>query len=133
MAKLSRYTFDYAFRILLVILPFMTVLSIFMKERLSISGFSFVKELLLISLIATIGYYHIANKKSIKWGIYDLAIAFYVSILIFISFFTTGISGILYGGKYDFSFLIAFFAAYHGRVFLEKPISYYIKIFLLSG
>jgi hypothetical protein len=53
--------------------------------------------------------------------------------LIFISFFTTGIPGILYGGKYDFSFFIAFFALYHGYHFLEKPLSYYLKIFLISG
>jgi O-Antigen ligase len=115
-----------------MILPFMTVLSIFMKERLSISGFSFIKELLIISLVATVGWYHISGRQKIHWGKYDGLIALYITILVIISFFTTGIAGILYGGKYDFSFLIAFFAAYHGWVLLEKPISYYIRIFLIS-
>ena len=46
---------------------------------------------------------------------------------------TTGISGIIYGGRYDFAFLIAFLIAYHGFPFLSKPMSYYLRIFLISS
>lgn len=133
MNRLSRYTFDYAFRVLLVILPFMTVLSVFTRERLWISWFSFIKECVLISLIATIGYYHFVWIKKIQWTKYDLAIAFYIIVMVCISFFTTGIPGILYGWKYDFTFLIAFFSIYHGYTFLERRPSYYIRLFLISG
>lgn len=132
MNRLSRYTFDYAFRGLLVILPFMTVLTVFTREKLWIPGFSFIKEILLISLIFTIGYYHISGIKRIKWTKYDIAIGLYIGIMIFISFFTTGISWILYGWKYDFTFLLAFFSIYHGYSFLEERTSYYIRIFLIS-
>ncbi len=132
MIPLSRYTVDYPFRILLVILPFMTVLSIFTKERLGIPGFSFIKELLLISLLCTIAYYHFRGKKKIQWTKYDIAIGLYVGLMIVISFFTTGITWILYGWKYDFSFLIAFFVIYHGYSFLEKSVSYYIRLFLIG-
>ncbi len=132
MIRLSRYTFDYAFRVLLVILPFMTVLSIFSKERLWIPGFSFIKELILISLISTVAYYHVLGLQKVKWTKLDIMIAFYIVIMITISFFTTGIPGILYGWKYDFSFFIAFFVIYHGYHFLEKPFSYYLRLFLLA-
>lgn len=133
MNRLSRYTFDYAFRWLLVLLPFMTVLTVFTRERLWIPGFSFIKELLLISLIFTIGLYHILWIKKVQWTKYDLAIGLYMAIMVFISFFTTGIPGILYGWKYDFTFLLAFFSIYHGSSFLEERTSYYIRLFLISG
>ncbi len=132
MVHLSRYTFDYPFRALLVILPFMTVLSIFTKERLGIPGFSFIKELLLISLLLTIAYYHIRGIQKLEWTKYDIAIFLYIGVMIGVSFFTTGIVGILYGWKYDFSFLIAFFVIYHGYSFLGKSPSYYIRLFLIA-
>lgn len=132
MIPLSRYTFDYAFRVLLVILPFMTVLSIFTKERLGIPGFSFIKEFILISLISTIAYYHAIGLHKVKWTKLDVMIALYIVIMVCISFFTTGIPGILYGWKYDFSFLIAFFVIYHGYHFLKKPFSYYVRLFLFA-
>jgi hypothetical protein len=57
----------------------------------------------------------------------------YIALLVGISVFTTGISGIIYGGRYDFAFLIAFFTLYHGAPLLEKTISYYVRLFLISG
>lgn len=50
-----------------------------------------------------------------------------------VTFFTTGIEGIIYGGRYDFAFLIAFLIAYHGFPLLQKPASYYLYLFLISG
>jgi hypothetical protein len=111
----------------------MTVLSVFTKERLGIPGFAFIKELLLLSLIVTIVGYHIFGKVRVKISRYDIGILAYIAIMLVITSFTTGLSGAIYGGRYDFAFLIAFMAAYHGRVFLEKPVSYYIRIFLISG
>ena len=130
--KITKYGFDYAFRILLVFLPFYTVLSIFFAERLSIPGISFIKELLLISMIFSLCIAHVSNYRRIIWTRYDLAIGAYIIIMVSITLFTTGTRGLLYGGRYDFSFLIAFFATLHGFVFLEKPLSYYIRIFLIS-
>lgn len=129
----SRYTFDFAFRILLVLLPFMTVLSIFTKEKLGIPGFSFVKELLLLSMLFTVLFVHVRGQKKIVWTQYDIWVGSYIAILIVISLFTTGLSGIIYGWRYDFAFLIAFFTLLHGGYLLEKPISYYIRLLLISG
>jgi heme/copper-type cytochrome/quinol oxidase subunit 4 len=97
MMTFSRYTFDFAFRILLVLLPFMTVLSIFTKEKLGIPGFSFVKELLLLSMLFTVLFVHVRGQKKIVWTQYDIWVGSYIAILIVISFFTTGLSGIIYG------------------------------------
>lgn len=133
MPALFRYTFDYAFRAFLIIIPFMTVLSIFFRERLGIPGFAFIKELLLFSMLFTILWAHISWKMRIVWSGYDLWIAVYIVLLLGISVFTTGLPGIVYGGRYDFAFLIAFFTLYHGFMLLEKPASYYLKLFLISG
>ncbi len=133
MKPFSRYTFDYAFRWLLILLPFMTVLSVFTKEKLGIPGFSFVKELLLISMLMTLMVYHIMRKMRILWTRYDVAILAYILILVVISSYTTHARGIIYGWRYDFSFLIAFFVIIHGYSFLEKPLSYYLRLFLFSG
>jgi hypothetical protein len=53
--------------------------------------------------------------------------------MIIVSIFTTGIAGIIYGGRYDFSFLLAFWVVYHGSTLLRQRVSYYLKIFLVSG
>lgn len=128
----SRYTFDYAFRVLLAILPFMTLLSIFTREKLWIPWFSFLKEGILFVMLLTLLWYHIQHKQRIKFTHLDILLGLYVALLIGISFLTTGISGIVYGGRYDFSFLLAFFILYHWGAFLEKSVAYYLKLFLAS-
>ncbi len=40
--------------------------------------------------------------------------------------------GIIYGGRYDFAFLVLFFTVFHGYAFLEEKISYYLKLFLIA-
>ena len=63
----------------------------------------------------------------------DILILIYIFTMIIVSLFTTGIQGIIYGGRYDFAFLITYLIAYHGFVLLQKPISYYIYLFLVSS
>lgn len=128
-----KYGFDYAFRILLWFLPFYTVLSIFFSQKLGIPGISFLKEMLIISMISVICLAHVMRKKRIIWTYYDLTIGLYIVIMVGITVYTTWMRWALYGGRYDFSFLLAFFAVFHGFSFLMKPISYYIRIFLISG
>jgi hypothetical protein len=53
--------------------------------------------------------------------------------MVAISVYTTGISGIVYGGRYDFQFFVVFFIVLHGVRFLAESSIYYIRIFLLSG
>lgn len=111
----------------------MTVLSIFTREKLGIPGFAFLKEGLLFLMLLTILWYHVRWKVRIKFTLLDGYIGAYIILLILISLSTTGITGIIYGGRYDFSFFIAFFVIYHGASFLEKNWSYYLKIFIVSA
>lgn len=133
MPGLFRYTFDYALRAFLLLMPFITVLSIFFRERLGVPWISFLKELIILSMLLSIVYAHVSGIYKIRWTRYDGIIFSYIVVLVTISFFTTGISGIIYGWRYDFSFIIVFFIVYHGSIFLAKPVSYYIRLFLLSG
>jgi heme/copper-type cytochrome/quinol oxidase subunit 4 len=97
MRSVSRYTFDYAFRALLMILPFMTVLSVFTREKIHLGGVSFIKEFLVILMLGTVAYYHITRKQKIYWNMYDLLIGIYILILGGITLFTTKFSGLVYG------------------------------------
>ncbi len=132
MLILQRYFFEYAFRALLIILPFTTILSIFTHEKLGIPWFSYIKEALVASMLLVVVIYHTTNKKKIIWTRYDSILFIYVIIFVLVSVFTTGIKGIIYGGRYDFEFLVAFFAIFHGFSFLEKSVSYYLKLFLIA-
>ncbi len=46
---------------------------------------------------------------------------------------TTGVRGLIFGGRYDFAFLLTYLIAYHGFPLLGRPISYYLRIFLVSA
>lgn len=124
--------FDVIIRSLIVLLPFTTLVSVFTSQKLWIPGFTYVKELLLLAWVFFILYKYIKKEFRIHFGWIDGIITWYVLYLIFISLWTTGLSWIIYGGRYDFEFIIMFLLAYHGAEFLEKPTSYYIKLFLVS-
>ena len=129
---LSR-VYDYSLRILIAILPFTTFLSVFTSQKLGIPGFSFLKEGLIFVMILCLFLAYILWKIKIQWTKYDFLIWAYILILSSITLFSTGIPGLVYGGRYDFEFFVVFFVVFHGFVFLDRPISYYIRIFLISG
>lgn len=131
--RYSPRIFDMLFRVFLVILPYMTVLSVFTSQKLSIPGFSFLKEALLWGMLLVLAYEFFRWRLQIRWTRYDLFIGLYVATLIVITLMTTGLRGIIYWGRYDFSFLLVFFVVFHGIQLLEKPISYYVRLFLISG
>ncbi len=124
--------FEFAIRALIILLPFTTILSVFTSQKLGIPWFTYYKELLLILWLGYITWNHVHGKLSIKWWWVDVIIVIYVLYLVLISFGTTGLWWIIYGGRYDFEFLMAFWITYHGAPLLEKPLSYYLKIFLIS-
>lgn len=132
MYRIEKY-FDWSLRLLIVFLPFYTILSVFFSQKVGIPGISFLKEILIFLMLATLVLAHISGYKKILWSRYDVALFFYIGIMILITIFTTGLVWMVYGGKYDFSFLIIFFILYHGRSFLSEPIAYYLKLFLISG
>lgn len=94
--SLSRI-YDSAFRALILFLPFYTFFAVFFREKLGIPGVSFVKELLLFTLFFVVIVAHVTGKKRISWTRYDVAIGIYILIMVLVSLFTTGISGITYG------------------------------------
>lgn len=53
--------------------------------------------------------------------------------MIAVTFPTTGIRGLIFGGRYDFAFLLTYLIAYHGYRLLLQPLSYYLRIFLFSA
>lgn len=75
---------------------------------------------------------HMRGNMRLVWTRYDLLIGIYMLLFIGVSLFTTGLKGIIYGGRYDFAFLVLFFTVFHGYAFLEEKISYYLKLFLIA-
>lgn len=125
--------FDICLRILLILLPFTTILSVWTREKIGIGGVGFYKEGLLVIMFLTLAWEHIRGRLKIDWSWIDALIFGYIGSMIVVSFFTTGIPGIIYGGRYDFSFLLAFWVVYHGSVLLREHVGYYLKLFLISG
>ena len=125
--------YDLAFRILIIFLPFSTLLSVFFREKLWIPGISFLKELCIIVMLTVLVFEHIWGRLRIIWTRYDLLIALYVFVLVTVTIFTTGLTWLIYGGRYDFAFLVVFFTVLHGYTLLPHPHSYYLRLFLISG
>lgn len=125
--------FDFCFRILIILLPFTTIFSVWARVKLGIGGFAFYKEWLLLIMFLTLAWEHISKKVKITWWWVDALIFGYIGSMLVISIFTTGTDGIIYGGRYDFSFLLTFWVVYHGFPLLWESVRYYLKIFLISG
>jgi hypothetical protein len=127
-------TYDLSIRALLIFLPFSAFVTVFFTYRLDIPGASFIKEgLIAIALISLI--IHILRERTyiVKISNIDILILIYILVMVLISIGTTGIRGIIYGGRYDFAFLIMYLIVYHGYPLLQKPLSYYLRIFLYSA
>lgn len=125
--------FDFLFRALVVLLPFTTILSIFFQERLGIPGVSLVKEGLIFLMFLTLCTEYMRGRIHFRWTPYDTLISIYMVIMTTVTLGTTGISGLLYGGRYDFEFLILFLIVLHGMVLLPRPISSYVRLFLITA
>lgn len=132
MFKFNIHPFDGIVRILLVLLPFSTVITVFSGQKLDLPIIGYYKEWLLFILLIILAIEKLRWKLVLRFTPIDLCMILYIAYMIGISLFTTGSRGIAFGGKYDFLFLIAFWITYHGSVFLEKPISWYIKTLLFS-
>jgi hypothetical protein len=77
---------------------------------------------------------YFSDKKYIlKFTKIDYLIFLYIAVMVVVTIFSTGIHGVIYGGRYDFAFLLTYLLAYHGFPLLAKPLSYYLRIFLISS
>lgn len=126
--------FDRIFRIFLIILPWSVLGTVFLGSKLGIPGLNFFKEIFLILLGGILVWDFYQKKTFPKFDIFDFLIAGYIGYLIIITLVNgLGIASLVYGGRYDFEFLIAFLIAKHGSSLLTGTVSLYLKIFLLSA
>lgn len=126
--------YDYIVRALFVILPFHVLLSVFLEYKIGIPGAGLYKEVGLIALAGLLGYSYITKRIEIKFDRIDVLCAIYVAWLVLVTALNQlHFSNFFYGGRYDFEFLVAFFLARKGFPLLEKPISYYMRLFLISA
>ena len=139
IATLSQISlFDLAIRFLLVFIPFASFVSVFLTYGIGIPGASFIKEIALwvagLALIYSYSRSYLTNQQyRIRFTRIDYLIIAYIVILSIVTLWTTGVRWLIFGGRYDFAFLLTYLIAYHGYVFLGRPISYYLRIFLFSA
>ncbi len=126
--------FDRIFRIFLSILPWSVLFSVFFGSKLAIPGVNYFKEIFLILLLATLAWDYFKQKKFPKFDLLDYLIVAYMGYLVVITLMSgLGLASLIYGGRYDFEFLIAFLIARHGSSLLSGTVSRYLKIFLISA
>lgn len=130
--------FDKAVQAFLIFLPWSTLVSVFLVYKIWIPGGNFLKEIILFSILASLGIllykkFQKTHKNPLNIDKLTIIILAYIIIMLVITIFTTGIRGLVFGGRYDFIFLIVFLIFYHGSVFLKKSPFYYLKLFLASA
>ncbi len=127
-------TFDVLFQLLLVILPFHVLLTVFFQEKIGIPFFTFYKEALLLVLwvILCIKIYQkniVPRFERIDWLIF-----WYIAWLVLVTLFHPNpVEHLVYGGRYDFEFLLAFLLIRHGISLLSHRPMYYLRLFLISA
>lgn len=126
--------FEKIFKILIIILPFHVLISVFFQYKIWIWGFSIYKEILILILLFSLAYEYFKLKIKPKFDKLDYLIFGYIWYLIFISILNnTWLKAILYWWRYDFEFLLVFLLIRHWSFLLDKKLSYYIKLFLYSS
>lgn len=126
--------FNKLYKILLGILPFHVILSVFFQYKLHIPGVSLYKEIIIFVLLwILIKEYYLIKKKPV-FDKLDYLIFAYVWYLLIISIVNwTWIKAIFYWWRYDFEFLLIFLITKHSSFLLTDKLSHYLKIFLFSA
>lgn len=126
--------FDLGFRFLLIILPFHVIMTVFFQEKIGIHNFTFYKELVLLVLgiILCIQIYKkeiILRFERIDW----LLIAYFAWMILVTLFHPEPVAHLLYGGRYDFEFFLAFLLIRHGISMLSLRPMQYLRMFIISA
>lgn len=126
--------FDRLFRIFLAFLPWSVLFTVFFGSKLGIPGVSFLKEVVLVTLIGLLAWDFFRKKSLPRLDFLDYAIGAYIAYLVGITLVNgLGFASLVYGGRYDFEFLVAFLVARHGSHLLTGTVSQYLRIFLISA
>jgi hypothetical protein len=119
--------------ILIILLPFWVILSVFLQFKLGLPKFLIYKEVLIILIIFSLFYLFYKNKIFPKLTLIDHLIFAYIWYLLIISILNwLSIKAFIYWWRYDFEFLIIFLIYRHWFLFLKNKLTYYIKIFIIS-
>ncbi len=119
---------------LIVILPFYVILAVFFSVEIWIekAGF-YIKELVLMLLILSLGYEFIKNKKLPKLELLDYLIIAYIFYWVWITLYNwLWLNSIIYWWRYDFIFFIVLLIFKHWRQFIQVSHRSLVKLFLMS-
>ncbi len=130
----SLFTFENIFKLLLIILPFHVIISVFFQYKLEIWWIKLYKELLLV-ILWFLMFFEIYKKwHKLKLDKLDYLIISYFLYLILISIVNfSWFKAILYWWWYDFEFLLVFLITRNWSALLSQKLGYYLKLFLISS
>lgn len=135
VTNLKRYiSFENVFVLLLILLPFHVIISVFLQYKLWIPWAWLYKELLLFILWILLIYKFYSLNKKPSFDKLDYLIFWYFIYLILISIIKFySVKAIVYWWRYDFEFLLIFLIVRHWSFLLKEKLSHYIKVFLISA
>ncbi|MDD2907856.1 MAG: O-antigen ligase family protein [Candidatus Gracilibacteria bacterium] len=127
--------FSYLTKFSVITLPFYVFFTVFFGY---LTGFNkvgfFLKEGLLILIFLSLVYEFIKAKKLPKLDILDYLVFAYIGYGVGITLYNSlGLNSIIYGGRYDFMFLIVMIIYKHGAEFLKVKKEELIRLFVYSG
>lgn len=120
---------------LVIILPFYVLISLYLTNIVGIpkAGF-FIKEWVLVLLFGSLIFEYIRNKKKPHFDLLDYSIFAFIVYGIVITFVNgLWLKSIIFGGRYDFMFLIVLLIYKHGAIFLQCWVKKILTMFLWSG
>jgi len=122
-------------KFLVIILPFYVIIKVFFEYKLWIPKFGFfIKEFLIILLIASLIYEYYKQKKIPKIELIDYLIIFYFAYWILITLINwLWIKSILYWWRYDFILFLIFLIYKHWYIFLKIRTKQLLTLFVYSA
>lgn len=119
---------------LVAILPWTTFLGVFGSNILHIPGTSFIKEgLLMIFIGLLVAGYHKRTLRP-KLDIIDAIAGAFMAWMLIISFINnSSLSAYIFGGRYDFEWIIALLAAKHAVPLMKISFQHILKVFFWSA
>ncbi|MDD3793189.1 MAG: O-antigen ligase family protein [Candidatus Gracilibacteria bacterium] len=122
-------------RFAVIILPFYVFIAVFLGYITGIDKIGFLfKEGLLVAIFFSLIYEFIKAKRLPKLDILDYLVLSYMIYGVGITLYNgLGLNSIIYGGRYDFMFLITMIIYKHGVEFLKTDFKKLVTLFVYSG
>lgn len=122
-------------KLIVIIMPFYVLWAVFLENIWHIpKAWFFIKELLIIMLFFSLIYEYIKQKKVPRFDVLDYLVFAFVIYGVAITFVNgLWLKSIIFGGRYDFMFLIVMVIYKHSNTFLKVKTNKLIQLFLFSG